>query len=71
MSLERVNYQHLCLANCDEGPFLPLIALRESDELHFRNASVARILQPGRISDQLGGHRRLVQGSTVRLPATR
>ena len=27
----------LCLANCYEGPFLPLIALRESDEFHFRN----------------------------------
>jgi hypothetical protein len=24
-----------------EGPFLPLIALRECDEFHFRNASVA------------------------------
>ena len=31
----------LCLANCYEGPFLPLIALRECDEFHFRNASVA------------------------------
>ena len=31
----------LCLANCFEGPFLSLIALRESDEFHFRNASVA------------------------------
>jgi hypothetical protein len=28
------------MANCYEGPFLPLIALRESDEFHFRNASV-------------------------------
>ena len=43
MSLERANYQHLCLANCYEGPFLPLIALRECDEFDFRNASVAGI----------------------------
>ena len=33
----------MCLANCYEGPFLPLIALRECDEFHFRNASVAGI----------------------------
>ena len=31
----------LCLANCFEGPFLPLIVLRERDEFHSRNASVA------------------------------
>jgi len=33
----------MCLANRYEGPFLPLIALRECDEFHFRNASVAGI----------------------------
>lgn len=32
---------YVCLANCYEGPFLPIIALRECDEFHFRNASVA------------------------------
>jgi len=32
---------NVCLANCYEGSFLPLIALRESDEFHFQNASVA------------------------------
>jgi hypothetical protein len=29
------------------------------------------MLQQGRVSDQSGGHLRLVQGSTVRLPANR
>jgi hypothetical protein len=32
----------LCMANCYEGPFLPLIALRECDEFHFRNAPDSR-----------------------------
>jgi hypothetical protein len=35
------NLMTLCLANCYEGQFLPLMALRECDEFHFRNTSVA------------------------------
>jgi hypothetical protein len=47
------------------------LRLENSERFLGSSAEVDRILQPGRVSDQSGGHRRQVQGSTVRLPANR
>ena len=47
------------------------LRLGTSERFLGSSAEVDRIPQPGRVSDQSGGHRRLVQGATVWLPTNR
>ena len=47
------------------------LRLGNSERFLGSSAKVDRILQPGRISDQSGGRRRLVEGATVWLPTNR
>jgi hypothetical protein len=47
------------------------LRLGNSERFLGSSAEVDRILQPGRVSDQSGGHWCVVEGSTVRLPANR